>query len=99
GLLVRRDVRADEPYLAVADVRIGALDRRLALSQRLHLRAGQHEPGLEALEQVILVPGPPVGRDQLAVRHSGGQLTSGPSRGAGRRGSGWERGRSGMRLW
>ena len=50
------DVRADEPDLAVAHVRVGLLQHGAALSQRLDLGAGQHEPGLEAVEQLVVVP-------------------------------------------
>ena len=70
--VVARDVRPHEPGLAVADVRVGALEVGPALPERLHLRAGQDQAGLEPLEQVVLVPGPPVVRDQLfALRHVG----------------------------
>ena len=68
GLLVRRDVQADEPELAVARVRVGALQDGVALAQRLDLAAVQHEPGLDALEEVVVVPRAAVLGDQLLGR-------------------------------
>ena len=56
SVVVRRDVRADEPELTVADVRVGALEVRLALTERLDLGSRQDQAGLVALEQVVLVP-------------------------------------------
>ena len=56
GLLVGRDVQADEPELAVARVGVGALQDGVSLPQRLDLAAVQHEPGLEAIEEVVVVP-------------------------------------------
>src|SRR5262249_8830278 len=55
-LLVHRDVRSDEPGLPVSHLRIGLLQRRSALAEGLHLRAGEDEPGLHAVEQLVLVP-------------------------------------------
>ena len=60
SLLVGRDVGADEPELAVANVREGALDLGAALAERLHLRPGQDQAGFDALEQVVLVARLPV---------------------------------------
>src|SRR6266536_77882 len=65
GLLVGRDVRADEPELAAPGIGVGALQHRVALPQRLHLAAGELETGLDALEQVVLAPRTAVLRDQL----------------------------------
>src|SRR5689334_9999131 len=56
GLLVCGDVEPDEPELAAARVREGPLQDRVALAERLDLAPGQGEPGLDALEQVVLVP-------------------------------------------
>src|SRR3989440_3859123 len=56
GLLVWRDVEADQPELAVARVGVGALQNRVALPERLDLAPGQREPRLDALEQAVLVP-------------------------------------------
>ena len=54
-LLVGGDVQADEPELAVAHLAVRLRERRAALAERLDLGAGQHEPGLDAIEQVVLV--------------------------------------------
>ena len=48
-LLVRRDVHALEPDLAVADPGVRLAERRPATSQRLHLVAGEHDAALERL--------------------------------------------------
>src|SRR5215212_1985103 len=69
-LVVRGDVSADEPELAVTDVRERALELRAALPKRLDLRADENDPRLDALEQVVLVPCLSVLRDHLVVgRH------------------------------
>src|SRR5262245_4086371 len=52
-LPVLGDVRADQPDLAVAYVGVCLLERGAAVPERLHLRAREHEPRLEALEQVV----------------------------------------------
>ena len=65
ALVVDGDVRADEPDLAVADVGVGLLERRPPVAQGLHLGAGEDEPGLDPLEQVVVVPSPPVVHNQL----------------------------------
>ena len=64
-LRVLGDVEADEVDLPVADVAERALERRLAVAERLHLRAGQREARLEAVEEVVLVPRAAVVGDQL----------------------------------
>ena len=64
-LCVLGDVRADEVELAVAEVAEGALEDRLAVPERLHLGAGEHEAGLVAFEEVVVVAGAPVLGDQL----------------------------------
>ena len=51
---------ADQPDLAVVDAGVGIAERRLARPQRLHLAALEDDPGLERLEQVVVVPGTPV---------------------------------------
>src|SRR6266566_2986379 len=68
-LRVFGDVRADEPELAVADVSECALQRCLAVPERLHLRTGQHEPSLEPVEQVVVVPRTAILGDRLLACH------------------------------
>ena len=68
-LLVRVDVRANEPRLAVPDVRVRLLQADATLAERFHLAPGQHEAGLEALEEVIVVPRLPVLRNRLFTGH------------------------------
>src|SRR5262245_10914989 len=65
GLRILGDVGADEPYLAVPHLGMGLLQARLARAQGLHLRAHEREPGLEALEELVLMPGTTVLRDRL----------------------------------
>jgi hypothetical protein len=64
-LLIGRDVKADEPELAVAGVGVGPLQGRLALAERLDLASGQDDARLDALEEVVLVPRTAVFGDQL----------------------------------
>ncbi len=45
----------DQPGLAVADLDVGVADRRAALAHALHLGALQHDAGLDALEDLVLV--------------------------------------------
>jgi hypothetical protein len=59
------DVQADEPRLAVAHLGVRLLERRLALTERLHLGPGQHEAGLDPIEEVEVVPRAAVLDDQL----------------------------------
>ena len=72
ALPVLRDVQADEPGLALAHLRIGVLQRRLAVAERLDFGPGQHEPGLDLVGEVVVVPRAPVVDDQLfssGLRH------------------------------
>ena len=64
-LRVLGNVQADEVDLAVADVAEGTLKRRLPVPERLDLGAREHEPRLEAVEEVELVTRTPVVDDQL----------------------------------
>ena len=74
ALGVLGDRGADEPHLAVAHVgeRLAELD--VARAQRLHLGAAEHDPRLDALEQLVVVPRAAVLGDQL---RSGGSLGTG----------------------
>src|SRR5207247_4666324 len=60
---VGADVRAHQEELLAEEARVGTLQLRAVVAQRLDLAAGQHQPGLEALEDVVVVKGPPVLRD------------------------------------
>ena len=53
--------------ITVADDAVGIGNVGAAVTQRLHLGAGQHEPGFEGVEQLILVPGCPVPRNTLPI--------------------------------
>src|SRR5205814_7685601 len=55
------DVAADQPTLTVADGRVRVLEGHAPVAQRLDLRPAQHEPGLDRLEDLVLVPRPAVG--------------------------------------
>src|SRR6185503_17877896 len=69
ALLERRDVRADQPRLALLDAGIGVGDVHLAGADRLDLGAGQHETGLERLVDAELVAGSSVECDGRVVAH------------------------------
>src|SRR6185436_20265467 len=65
AVAVRADVGADQPGLAVADLDEAVLELDPAHPRRLHLGAGEPQPRLERLQDVVVVPRPPV-RRQLA---------------------------------
>ena len=75
GELPRRDVQLEEPQLAAVDPGVRLVELGLALPQRLHLRALQHDPGLERLEELVLPPGAPVRGDHpvAPARLAGGR--------------------------
>ena len=54
-----------EPDLAAGRSRRRRLPGCLAVAEALDLGPGQDDPGLDLLEQVVLVPGPAVARDDL----------------------------------
>src|ERR1044071_8373512 len=53
---VDRDVGVDQPGLAALFRHVGFGDRAAPAAQRLHLGAGQSEPGLEDLLDEVIVP-------------------------------------------
>ncbi len=59
---VGRDVAVVKPDLPVADERVGVLEVRLAVAQRLHLAALERDARLPLLEQVVAKPRLAVGR-------------------------------------
>jgi hypothetical protein len=63
ALLERRDVGANQPRLVALDARVGVGDVDLAGADRLDLRAGQDETGLDRLLDRELVSRLPVQRD------------------------------------
>src|SRR3954447_5210613 len=72
GLVVRHvplrvlvDVRADQPDLAVAKIRVGLGERDASIAQRLDLGSGELQARLEAIEQVVIVPRTAVFGDRL----------------------------------
>src|SRR5262249_34087811 len=67
GPRVRVDLRADEPELAAADVAVGVDERAVALAQRLHLAADEHQPGLERLVDLVVEPRLAVSEEHLLV--------------------------------
>ena len=81
--LPRRDVRADQPGLALLDPgeRVGQVD--LAGADRLDLGPGQHDAGLHRVLDGELVAGAPVQGDCLLrqrgeKRTRGGRTNAGP---------------------
>src|SRR5579862_2281607 len=63
-----RDMDAEEPELAVLHAGVCVGELRLAVAERLHLTASQHDPGLERLEDVVVVTGATVGGDGPVAR-------------------------------
>src|SRR5215204_4201248 len=61
--LVGRDVHVAQPDLAVPDLGVCVLQLHAAIAQRLHLRALEHDAGLELVEQVEAEARLPVGGD------------------------------------
>src|SRR5687767_1328959 len=62
----RRDLRAEQEDLAVLDDRVGLGELHASLAQALDLPAFEHDAALEALVDVVLVPGALVERDRAA---------------------------------
>src|SRR6266478_1186674 len=54
ALQVFRDIGVDQPDLAATRIGIGFRDGRLAAAQRFNLRAGEREPGLEGLADLVV---------------------------------------------
>src|SRR5215210_3781990 len=73
AVAVLGDVCPDEPHLVVADHRERALQVRLPVAQRLHLGAGQREPRLDLVREVVVVPRAAIVDDQL-LGHAGSAL-------------------------
>src|SRR5581483_7092823 len=65
ALLVRGDVGPDEPGLAVADVGVRLVQSDPAVAEGLDLRSRQLKPGLETLEQLVVVPRAAILGEQL----------------------------------
>src|SRR5215218_3151336 len=63
GMGVGRDLHVQDDVAAV-DHGVGVLERRLALAQGLDLAAAQDDPGLEGLEDLVVVAGTAVGDDR-----------------------------------
>ncbi len=55
-LVVRLDVRPDEPGLPVAHVCVGLLQAHAPLAEGLDLAPGEDEAGFEPLDEVVVVP-------------------------------------------
>src|SRR5581483_7277359 len=64
-LQVFGNVGIDQPDFATARVGVGLADRGLAVAQRLHLGAGQHNAGLEGFTDLVIETRPAVVGDNL----------------------------------
>ena len=62
---VLRDVTVYQPGLPGANLRVGFPQRRLALPKRLHLGADQHQARLEFFEEIVIVGGGAILRDNF----------------------------------
>ena len=63
---VLRDVRVDEPRAAGLEVDVGVADIRFAFAQGFHFGAMEDQAGFKLVEQMIVVRGDAVLRDDLA---------------------------------
>ena len=61
------DVGVEQPQLAAHLAGMRLADRGPALAQRLDLGAAEHEAGLDAVLDRVVVEGAPVLRDDLAL--------------------------------
>ena len=68
ALLVGRNVELQHVGLARFDRGVRLREARLTAAQALDLGAGQHEPGLEGFEDVVIVAGAPVLGDDFLGR-------------------------------
>src|SRR3972149_9172539 len=64
-LLVGRDVEALDPDLAAPDAAEGLGERTVTPAERLDLGAGEHQTGLETLDDLVVVTRSAVGDDGL----------------------------------
>src|SRR5262245_49499616 len=82
SLQVFRDIGVDEPDLAAPRIGIGFRDGRLAAAQRFNLGAGEREPGLERLADLIVEARLAIVGDHtnLAVRFRGHPASPGQLR-------------------
>jgi hypothetical protein len=71
ALQIFGDIRIHEPKLAAAGVRVRLRDRRPALPQRLDLGAGEGDPGLEHLADLVIEPRSAIVGDNLAIGFDG----------------------------
>ncbi len=67
GERVRRDVGVLQPQFAAPDFGVGVLEVDVPGPQALHLRPHQRDPGLERVDDLVVVAGPAVGGDDLAA--------------------------------
>jgi hypothetical protein len=63
GRTVGRDVHGVQPQLAVLDRGIAVLQLGAGLAQRLHLGALEHDPALDAFDQLVAIGRVPVRGD------------------------------------
>ena len=62
---VLRDVGVDEPSSIGFEVHIGVANIRFSFAQSLYFRAVQHHPGFQPFQDVIVIRGRSVLRDDL----------------------------------
>src|SRR5207247_1938953 len=65
SLFIRGDVHPLEPHFAPLHPPVRLGQRAAAPPKGLHLRAGQHDAGLESLEDLVVVQCPAIGGDGL----------------------------------
>src|SRR5579862_4400295 len=67
ALLVRADVKVQQPRLAAVDPRERVAEDHVSRPQRFHFRPGQRDPGLVRLLDPVLMPRAPVRRDDAEI--------------------------------
>src|SRR5215510_1340177 len=65
------DVASEEPTLSIPDGRIAILEVDHPVPERFDLGPAQYQPGLDRLEDLVLVTGAAIGRDRTVARRLG----------------------------
>lgn len=88
GLVVLRDIASVEPDFPLLDTAIGLVERQSSAAKTLDLAPHQGDSAFEGVEDLVVVSGPPVFRDDLLglgfpLLPAGGRRSGGPSSGCG----------------
>src|SRR2546430_550634 len=75
--LIGRDGQTFEPPLATAHMGVGLRQARLAVAQRLDLRAREHQTGLPRVQEMVVVSRPRVACDRDSVHCASAKIETG----------------------